>query len=186
MNKSILTAILVLSVTALAQTGTSMGTAESTGAATATESAITSDGQIAKVLTTVNEGEEEAADVAVKKAKNKEVRDFAKMMVKHHRENKKETKELVKFTERDDSALSKSLKQEAKDAVKNLKKESRNSFDAAYIQSEIDMHQKALELLNSKLIPNAKADMMRTHLMKTRDAVSAHLTEAQNLKTKIE
>lgn len=182
MTKSIFTAALVLSAYALAQTGTTMRTTDTS----TTKSVVTTDGQIAKALTTVNEGEVEAAEVAVKKAKNKEVRDFAKMMVKHHRENKKATKDLVKFTDRDDSALSKSLKQEAKDAVKSLKKESRDSFDAAYLQSQIDMHQKALNLLDSDLIPNAKADSMRTHLMKTREAVSAHLTEAQNLKTKVE
>jgi len=206
MTKSIFTAVLVFSVAATAQTGTSTGTTTGSGTMTgtsqekttgttatapvsasgATDPGLTTDGQIAKVLLTVNEGEVEAADIAIKKAKNKEVRDFAKMMVKHHRENKRETKDLAKMTDRDATALSKSLKQDAKDALKNLKKESRESFDAAYIQSQIDMHQKALNLLDANLIPNAKSKPMRNHLTKTRETVSSHLTEAQNLKTKIE
>lgn len=179
MAKSIFITLLVLTISAGAQTGTSADVA-------GTSTSVSSDGQIAKVLLTVDESEVEKADIAIKKAKNKEVRDYAKMMVKHHRENKNQTKNLVKFTDRDDTALSKSLKQDAKDAVKNLKKESQEGFDAAYIQSQIDMHQKSLDLLDASLIPNAKAESMRTHLLKTRETVSNHLTEAKNLKTKLE
>ncbi len=195
MSKIILIAALMISLAAKAQSGTSMTTAVSstgttgtvsTQTGTAADSTLTTDGQIAKVLLTVNEGEMDAAEIALKKAKNKEVREFAKMMVKHHRENKKQTRALTKLTDRDTSALSKSLKQEAKDANKNLKKESRDSFDTAYLQLQFYAHQKALNLLDANLIPNAKTEAMRSHLVKTRETVSNHLTEAQNLKTKIE
>jgi putative membrane protein len=157
-----------------------------TGSTAASSTALSTDGEIAKVLMTINEGEIDAAQVAVKKAKKQEVREFAEEMISNHRDNKKETKNMAKATDRDATALSKSVKEDAKTINKQLKKESRDSFDMAYVQAQIDMHQKALDILDANLIPSAKSDSMRTHLQKTREAVAKHLGEAQELKTKIQ
>lgn len=183
---AILTSLLMLTNVALAQTGTTSTTTGSASATTATDAALTTDGQIAKVLLTVDEGEVDAAEIAIKKAKRKVVREFAKMMAKHHRENKNQTKGLVKFTDRDATELSKTLKENAKNMSKDLKKEVRDAFDGTYVQQQIDAHQKELDLLDTTLIPNAKSEDMKTHLQKTREKVASHLTAAQNLKAKIE
>lgn len=207
MKKTIFTSVVFAAAIVVAQTGTQVSqtkttstttgattnpaggttaTTDSTGAAAIGAPMLATDGEIAKVLLTVDEGEIEASEVAVKKAKTKEVIEFAKMMVKHHRANKKVTRDLIKFTDRDASDLSKSAKEDAKTAKKQLKQENRDTFDRAYVQQQIDRHQKALNLLDASLMPSAKTDSMRTHLQKTRETVSIHLTEAQSLKIKFQ
>jgi len=146
-----------------------------------------SDGEISKVLLTINDGEIDASEVAKDKTQNKEVKDFAKTMIKDHKSNMKDTKKLAKTNNFDlkDSDLSKSLKEEAKDSKKSLKKSEHSGFDQKYVELQISMHQKALDTLDGTLIPNAQSADLKMHLQKTREAVAMHLKHAKNLDEKI-
>lgn len=148
---------------------------------------VASDAEIAKVLLTVNDGEIDAAKIELDKGKNKEAKDFAKTMVNAHKENMKETKALAKKLGLDpkDSPLSKSLKEQAKTANKDLKKADRAAFDKAYVVQQIDMHEKALSLLSDTLIPKADNADLKAHLQKTREAVMAHLEHAKTLQSQL-
>jgi putative membrane protein len=145
-----------------------------------------SDPEIAKVLITINKGEIEAAKMAKKKAKNSEVKDFAKMMIKQHNENEAETKSIAKRNKMDllESNMSKSLKEEAMAANKDLKKS--DNFDKAYIDEQVNMHQKALTALNDTLIPQATNPDLKKHLLATQTAVNTHLEHAKKLQTTIQ
>ena len=152
-----------------------------------TDAVHLNDAQIKKVLLTLNEGEIEAAKLANQRAQDESVKSLAKMMVDEHKENIKETKEVAKNNKigTRDSKLSKDLKKDAFQVTKSLRGAEQGAFDKAYVSSQISMHQKALDMLNNTLIPNASNPAFKTHLEKTRDAVQAHLEHAQSLQAKM-
>lgn len=146
------------------------------------------DGQISKVLMTINEGEVDLAKKAKGDAQNEDVKIFAMKMIEHHKENMKETKKVSKDNDikEKDSDLSKNLKEEAKLTKKDLKKKDKASFDKTYMIQQVTLHEKALRTLDTMLIPNAVDPEFKAHLQKTREAVAAHLEEARTLNTKIQ
>lgn len=146
------------------------------------------DTQIAKIVMTIDEGEIEAGKVAKKHAQNQEVKAFATMMVDRHETNKKELKHFAKKNKikPEDSDLAKSLKQEAKTAEKDLKRQDKAEFDRAYIKNQIAMHEKALSTLRDSLIPAAQNTEFKTHLEKVATHVAEHLEQAKTLETKIQ
>ena len=143
------------------------------------------DKQIAKALITINEGEIEAANVAEKKAQNKDVKDYAKFMIDEHKKNIKETRNVAKKEKMSPvkSELSESLEKDATQARKSLKDTDKAAFDKAYVDNQVAMHEKALSSLNETFIPQAQNAALKAHLEKTRDAVSAHLAHAKQLQT---
>lgn len=142
---------------------------------------VLNDAQIAKVLITINEAEIDAANVAKRNAFSPEVQDFAKMMLADHSENKEDVKKLSIGM---DSYLSDTLRQEAVDSNKKLKKTGRASFDKTYLNQQVMMHEKALEILRNTLIPSAKNPELASHLQSTQDAVTEHLGLARALQSK--
>lgn len=192
-----MTTIALAATIAFAQNGMT-GAAGTTGAGSTTTTtttttanppaAVLTDGEIAKILLTVNDGEIDMAKTAKRKAKNDEVKHFADMMVDAHKENMKDTKKIAKAEKLDTkkSDTSKSVEEEAKSAQKDLKKAAKNDYDKNYIHTQVMMHEKALALITDTLIPNAKSAMLKDHLQRTRTAVEGHLSEARELDTKIQ
>jgi putative membrane protein len=148
--------------------------------------ATLSDGQIAKVLVTLDAGEIKIAKIAKRKTRNNDVKDFAKMMIDQHKQNKQDTQKLAKKEDLKlaDSDLNQSLQDECEASGKELKKSA--SFDKDYADLQVSMHQKALDILDKTLIPQAKNAALRTHLESTRTTVSTHLDDAKALQSKLE
>lgn len=141
-----------------------------------------SDGEGAEVLVKINESEIDASQLAKRKATHKQVKDYAKMMVDHHKDNEKETKQMARKHDLDfkKTDMSKSFEAQADDIEKTLKKTSKEDFDRAYIDSQITMHEKALKTVSS-LIDSAQNAAYKAHLEKTRDAISTHLAHAKEV-----
>jgi putative membrane protein len=140
------------------------------------------DGQVAKVLLTINEGEIEAAKAAETKSRNDDVRNFAAKMTAEHKENSMTGQKLAEDNklELDDSSLSKSLKAEAK--AQNQKTENAGAaFDKSYIAGQVKMHEKALHIIDRMLLPNAKNGDLHSLLQATRIGVAEHLQQAKKL-----
>lgn|GEM_PF-84905 len=141
--------------------------------------------QIAKVSELVNAAEVEQAKLAQTKAKAPAVKNFAAMMAKHHGEALREQAKLVKrlHITSDDSVTSAKLKTDADATLATLKKADAATFDAAYVKSQIDGHQKALDLLDAQLIPSAKTPEVSDALRQARAIVAQHLSDAKALQT---
>jgi putative membrane protein len=142
--------------------------------------------QIAKVSELVNTAEVDQAKLAQTKAHAPAVKSFATMMAKHHGEALREQAKIVKrlHINSDDSATSAKLKTESETTLANLKKADAAAFDAAYITSQIDGHQKALDLLDAQLIPSAKTPEVSDALRQARAIVAQHLSDAKALQAK--
>jgi putative membrane protein len=108
------------------------------------------------------------------------------MMVRHHGEALRQQAKLVKQLnlKPDDSATAAKLKSEAETTLETLKKTAAPDFDAAYVKSQIDGHQRVLDLLDTQLLPAAKTREVGDALRRAREIVEQHLTQARALMSK--
>ncbi|KYG60347.1 hypothetical protein AZI85_12800 [Bdellovibrio bacteriovorus] len=145
------------------------------------------DGEIMEIMKVANEAEIDAGDMAEDKAKNSEVKDFAKHMMEEHKKNKKEGKSVSKDAKikMKSSAKSKELEKDAKNKLSGLKKMKDENFDKTYITQQIEMHQALLTELDSSLIPSAQDPKLKTFLEETKTHVQEHLTKAQEIQQKM-
>lgn len=145
------------------------------------------DHQIAEVMEEANDAEINAAKMAKKETKNKEVRDFANHMIAEHEKNLKETKKIAKKNDIDgkDSAMSEAVEADAKAKKKMLKEQKGPAFDKMYMEQQVSMHTQLLNDLDAKFIPSATNPEFKTHLQATREHVSKHLEMAKELQAKL-
>jgi putative membrane protein len=146
------------------------------------------DGQISTVLSNINEGEIAAAKLAKSKATHKEVKEFADLMAKQHAENREENRNLTAKNKirPQQSDLANSLKKDAENSNKNLKRTAKDQFDVAYVTGQVAMHEKALSTLDDILIPSAQDAELKKYLEQTRTAVNTHLEHAKELQTRFQ
>jgi putative membrane protein len=139
-----------------------------------------SDGQIAAITDGLNSGEIEQAKVAKSKSKNKDVLAFANMMIEHHGQAKKQQAALKETPET--SPLSTQLQGEAQQTLTKLQQANGADFDRAYLEAQVDGHQKALDTLKSKLLPSAKTPELTKYLRELQPKIEQHLARARTLR----
>ena len=162
--------------------------ATTTMVATPTETSETAltDGQILGVLDAANDKEIETSKIAMTRSKNAEVKAFAKMMVDHHMDAKKKAAKLAASAPAAESDASKKLKGDTTTAVEALKSTADADFDRAYLDMMLADHKAVLDLVDSKILPAAKAAELKTMVEKdVRPTVDGHLTKATALHAKV-
>src|SRR5688572_3175430 len=99
------------------------------------EDAAPTDPQIAAIVVTANQVDIDAGELAKSKAKSKQVRDFAQLMITDHTGVNKSASELVKKLNvtPESNATSRSLKDGGDQNLASLKKLSGDAFDKAYV-----------------------------------------------------
>ena len=138
-----------------------------------------SDEQIAAVTDAANTAEIEQAKLAESKSKDAGVKRFAAMMIEHHGAAKqKQAKLKIKPAE---SAVSTGLQADAASTLDALKTDKGKDFDKAYIAAQVDAHQKVLDTINDKLLPNVKNADLKAYLDEIKPRVEQHLKEAKQL-----
>jgi len=85
-----------------------------------------------------------------------------------------------------ESALSAALIKASSDIVSKLQATDLGTFDAIYVQTQIDVHRQVLDAIDQQLLPNAKSAVVRTEIATTRAAVVDHLNPARALATALE
>jgi putative membrane protein len=135
------------------------------------------DEQIAAITDGANGAEIEQGKVARLKSKDRDVQHFSAKMIAAHEEAKKNQDKLDLKTA--ESALGNTFGTEAASTMNALKGAEGTAFDKAYIDAQVDEHQKLLDALNDKLIPNVKNPDLRAYLNQIQPHVAQHLKEAQ-------
>jgi len=145
------------------------------------------DPQIATVALTAHQIDVDRGKMALKKTKNEEVKQFAEQMVKDHTEGKQEVLALAKKlgVKPEESSVTKSLKDGAKDTEKKLKKEKGAQFDKDYIDAEVAYHQAVIDAVNKVLIPGAKNAEVKQALQNTVPTLEGHLQHAKNVQQQL-
>jgi putative membrane protein len=168
--------------TAAASGGGGTGNAPPRGEAPTSKETLT-ESQIAKVTDLINTAEIAQAKLAQSRGKAPDVKQFADKMLKHHDQAQREQAKIeqrLKLT-RADSATAAKVASDGEAQLAKLKGADAASFDAAYISSQLDAHQQALDLLDTQLIPNAKTPEVVNALQIARETVDQHLREARAL-----
>ena len=123
----------------------------------AAQDAKPNDAQIAHIAYTAGQIDIDAAQLALKKSKNKEVRSFAQEMLRDHKAVNEKALALVKKLKvtPQDNDTSKSLLTQAKEKQAELRKLDGAAFDKAYTANEVAYHKTVNGALESTLIPSA-------------------------------
>ncbi|AWN39549.1 DUF4142 domain-containing protein [Methylobacterium durans] len=128
------------------------------------------DAQIAHIAYTAGQIDIKAAELALQKSQNKEVRSFAEDMVRDHKAVNDKALALVKKLNvtPQDNDTSKGLVKQADEKEASLRKLNGAAFDKAYAENEVGFHKTVNGALESTLIPSASnpelKDLLRTGL----------------------
>jgi len=128
------------------------------------------DAQIAHIAYTAGQLDIEAAQQALQKSQNKDVRAFAENMESDHKAVNDKALALVKKLNvtPEDNDTSKALTKQAADKRAELAKLSGAAFDKAYIDNEVAYHKTVDSALENTLIPSASnaelKDLLKTGL----------------------
>jgi putative membrane protein len=115
------------------------------------------DAQIAHIAYTAGQIDIKAAELALQKSKNKEVRDFAENMVRDHKAVNDQALALVDklHVTPQDNDTSKALVKQADAKQGELAKLEGAAFDKAYADNEVAYHKEVNNALETVLIPDA-------------------------------
>ncbi len=141
------------------------------------------DAQIAHIAYTAGQIDIEAAKLALKKTKNKEVRAFAKDMERDHTAVNKKALALVKKLKvtPEDNDTSKALSKQAADKRAELGKLSGAAFDKAYIDNEVAYHKTVNAALQDTLIPSASNQELKDLLTTGLKLFQGHQAHAEHV-----
>ncbi|KYF63943.1 DUF4142 domain-containing protein [Sorangium cellulosum] len=146
------------------------------------------DEQIVAVLDAANKKEIDEATLAQTKAKHKDVKAYARAITQHHTQAKAKQAQLVKklgitAAESDKSKL---LTTETQQAVDQLKALQGADFDQQFVATMIQDHQKTLDLLDRRILQDAKNADLKTMIEKDlRPTIEKHLKDAEALAQKL-
>lgn len=143
-----------------------------------------SDAQIAAVTEGANSAEIAQAKVAQAKAKEPQVKAFAAMMITHHGEAKQKQAKLKLKPE--ESGVSTALQTDASATLNALNSDNGKDFDKVYILAQVSGHQKVLDTINDKLLPNVKDERLKAYLEEIKPTVEQHLKRAKQLQESLD
>lgn len=151
---------------------------------TETHAQTKTDGEIIAWLITVNQNEINAAKVAeTKKLSDKDVTDFAQLMIKEHGENLEGTKKIshsdkIKPVE---TAAIKDMQKNGQEEGTKLKALDGTKFEVVYIDDMVKGHENVLKMLDDTYLKEANNAALKQHLTDTRTHVVAHLEKAKKI-----
>lgn len=68
---------------------------------------------------------------------------------------------------------------EGEDTLEQLRSKNGTEFERAYMQAQVDAHQKLLDMFDRDLITQVEDDKLEAYLKELRPTVEAHLTQAR-------
>ncbi len=157
-----------------------------TGTASA-QGAKPTDPQIAHIAYTAGQLDIDAAQQALAKSKNKEVRAFAQDMQRDHKAVNDKALALVKKLKvtPEDNDTSKALAKQAKEKRDELAKLSGAAFDKAYIENEVAYHKAVNGALEKTLIPSASNAELKELLQTGLKIFQGHEQHAEQVAAKL-
>jgi len=145
------------------------------------------DAQLLQVTHFANSGEIAQAKLAKDKSKNADVKKLAQMMIDQHTDADKKGDDLAKKESLTlaDSPISTDLKNTADNFTNDMATKTGSDFDKSYVDAQVKEHQSVLDILDTKLIPNAHDADVKKYLQDVRKAVAMHLDHAKDLQTEL-
>lgn len=151
------------------------------------QTAKLTDPQIAHVAYSAGEIDIKAAELALQKSQNKDVRAFAEDMVRDHKSVNEQALALVKMLNVTpaDNDTSKALAKDAEAKHAELSKLSGAAFDKAYIANEVAYHKAVNQALEKTLIPGSQNGELKALLQTGLKIFQGHQQHAEMLAAKV-
>ena len=128
------------------------------------------------------------AKLAMSKAKDQQVRDFALQMITDHSAVQKSVDGLtakLNVTPAD-SETSNSLKTQAQQTMQKLRDLKSKEFEKAYVDNEVSYHQAVIDATKTVLIPSAQNPELKSALQGAIPLFEGHLQHARRVQSAIE
>jgi putative membrane protein len=141
------------------------------------------DAEILQIVTTLDSGEIEQAEVARRKATDKQVVAYAEQMFQEHTRARQLAEQLAASSRSVpiQSSLAEDLAAASRGTLQTLETADSDAFDELYIGAQIQQHQEVLDLLENHLIPRADDPSLKLHLQNGRTLVDSHLSKAREV-----
>src|SRR5215469_2147516 len=147
-----------------------------------------SDPQIVGIVSVADQIDIDYAKLALSKAKDQQVRDFAQQMITDHSAVQKSVDGLaakLNVTPAG-SETSNSLKTQAQQTMQKLQGLKGKDFEKAYVDNEVTYHQAVINATNTVLIPSAQNPDLKSALQGAIPLFDGHLQHAQRVRSAIE
>jgi putative membrane protein len=141
------------------------------------------DAQIAHIAYTADQIDIQAAQQALEKSKNNEVRSFAQDMVRDHTAVNEKALALVKKLNvaPEDNSTSQTLSKQAAAKSAELAKLNGAAYDKAYINNEVTYHKTVNDALQNTLIPGASNSELKNLLTTGLKIFQGHQQHAEQV-----
>lgn len=136
-----------------------------------------SDAQIAAILELAHSSEIEQAQLAQSKSQNPQVLNLASMIIREHMQARQEQSAFGLSSA--PSQMSQMLSQQSQQTLSTLRSASGRDFDRAYLKAQVEQHQKLIDDIDRKLMPNAENAQLRGQLQELRPVLQRHLETAR-------
>jgi putative membrane protein len=149
---------------------------------------VLSPSEIEGVLILADFVEIHTAAIVLKRSKNQAVLDYAHKMIDRHTDAFRNVARVARSLgeKPEASAVVRQMAQDARDLMRKLSKLEGAELDRAYIDSQIQMHQKLLDLLSGEIQPRKEVPEITTLIDEARQMASDHLKLAQTIREGLE
>jgi len=139
-------------------------------------------GQAVAMVGAVDKHEIAAAEQAKSKKLTRDVADYADML---HREHSKNLEAGQKLGVSESSPEITTMEEKGRADLAGLDRSSGKDYEKAYVDAMVKGHEEALSLIDTRLLPAATDENVRTFLNNSRDHVAMHLERGRALQRKI-
>jgi putative membrane protein len=146
------------------------------------------DANVVDVITVANQGEVDYSQIGVEKATNASVKEYAALMVKDHGTMLTAVKDLAMRLNITPLANDKAteLKEDVSKEINELNaKTVGKDFDNEFMEEQVELHQKTLDLLNDLDSRTTNADL-KAAIAEAKPKVQAHLDQAKAIKDQVD
>ncbi len=140
------------------------------------------DPTIVAIFDAANTYDMETGSLAVSKGHTKAVRDFGAMLVRDHRNVRKQGRDLAKsLNVTPTPPRNFALATAHRATMRNLRRLKGSAFDRAFLKHEVDYHNAVLDAVTHTLLPATQNAQVKDLETKVAPAFVAHRDAAQNL-----
>jgi putative membrane protein len=146
------------------------------------------DPQIIGIVETADDIDINYAKLALSKAKDQQVRDFAQQMITDHSAVQKSVIKLASKLNVTpaDSPTSDSLKTQAQQTQEKLRSLGGKAFEKSYVDNEVSYHEAVIHATKTVLVPSAQNPELKSALQGTEPLFEGHLAHAARVQFAIE
>ena len=150
--------------------------------------AAPTDPQIVGIVETADDIDINYAKLALSKARDKQVRDFAQQMITDHSAVQKSVINVASKLNVTpaDSPTSDSLKAQAQQTLEKLRGLKGKAFEKSYVDNEVSYHEVVIHATKTVLVPSAQNAELKSALQGTEPLFEGHLAHAARVQFAIE